>query len=267
MGEGREAVRSRRRKAWWLKQSSREVLLDFYSNKLVRVWLALDPNNDLSMEEVGADGIGDPPEWLQYERENLGWRDILGITWTTSTGGWSETELVWGLKNGIAPGQAFLVELPHPSYTTSHAENGTEHDVDFYPEIIRVQPMGLYKVARAWERELKDTVAFREALTKQREEQAYLARTEVKSMYLACDVYFGSNQSSWDDMAMPSGIRYSLRSRASLDKKRHAFTTLVQGEDDSGDHERAMNRLVERARAELPGLPPEVVRSLPRREW
>jgi len=245
---------------WWQKQPKRELLVDLYSKEVVRVWLAMNPDYDLEFEEVGEDSIGERPEWLQYELENIGWDDILGI-------GYSDDKMPrWGLEEGIAPGQPFLVELPHPHYYSSQTENGTEHDVDFDPDIIRIRPMVPRAVASAWEREWSYIAKARAWKVERDEKQRYLVRTDVNAMIIESCCYFASNQSTWDDMCMPSGIRFSLCSKASIDKKvsgRWTTATLASGEDDEGDHTKAFERLVEEATKQLPGLSAEVVRTLP----
>lgn len=247
---------------WWKKQSKNELLVDFYSESVVRVWLMMDPANGLDLEEVGEDSIGDSPEWLGLERENLGWDDILGV-------GYSDNKMLkWGLEEGIAPGQPFLVELPHPHYSKSWTDCGYEYDVDFAPEIVRVRPMSARAVARAWERERDYVEKARVWKAERAEKQRWLVRTDVKALVVESCVYFAPGQSSYDDMCMPSGIRYNLCSTASIDKKvsgRWPTATLARGEDDDGDHTRAFERLVEEVTKCLPGLSPEVVRTLPRR--
>jgi hypothetical protein len=94
-----------------------------------------------------------------------------------------------------------------------------------------------------------------------------LRRTDVKAMYVKCDVYFAAGQSTYDDMMMPSGVRYVLVSRASLPKENCGVAYLVTGEDDGGDHDKAFKRLVEKALKELPGLPEAKIRRMEHRSW
>jgi hypothetical protein len=247
---------------WWLKQPRREALVDFFSEKVVRVWLMLDPQNDLSMEECGDDEIGKRPEWLQYELENMSWSDILDARL------YGEHKLSWMLENGIAPGQPFLVELPHPHYSKSWTDCGYEYDTDYAPEIIRLRPMKPSQIANLLEREQNYLVKARAWKAEYDAKQQFLVRTNVKAMFIETQVYFGQHQSSYDDMCMPSGIRYDLCSNASIDKRvrgRWRTATLAQGEDDDGEHNKAFERLVDEATKRLPGLSPEVVRALPRR--
>ena len=236
--------------------------MDFFSKAVVRVWLVLDRQNDLSMEECGEDEIGERPEWLQYELENMSWSDILDARL------YGEHKLSWKLENGIAPGQPYLVELPHPHYSKSWTDCGYEYDVDYSPEILRTRPMKPSVIASGLEREQNYIAKAREWKAEYDAKQQFLVRTDVKAMFIEMQVYFGRHQSSYDDMCMPSGIRYDLCSNASINKRergRWRTATLAQGEDDDGAHDKAFEKLVEEAVKRLPGLSPEVVRALPRR--
>lgn len=235
--------------------------MDFFSKEVVRIWLALD-FNEREVNEVGDDEVGERPEWLRYELENLGWKDILGLGYS------DEQWLRWGLDEGITHNQPFLVELPHPCYYTSHGDGGVEYDVSFEPDIIRVSPMNLKRVAVLLERARDDIGKARAWKAEREEKHRHLVRTDVKSMFIESTVYFGQHQPAYDDMASPSGIRYDLCSNASSDKRvrgRWRTATLVQGEDDRGDADKAFERLVEKAMKELPGLSAETIRALPRR--
>lgn len=236
--------------------------MDFFSKAVVRVWLMLDRQNDLSMEECGEDEIGTRPEWLQYELENMSWSDILDARL------YGEHKLRWMLENGIAPGQPFLVELPHPHYSKSWTDCGYEYDTDYSPDIVRIRPMKPSQIANLLEHEQNYIEKARVWKVEHDAKQAFLVRTDVKAMFVETQVYFGRHQSSYDDMCMPSGIRYGLCSNASIDKRvrgRWRTATLAQGQDDEGDHKKAFEQLVEEAVKRLPGLSAEVVRALPKR--
>lgn len=256
-------MKVRGRQRWWLKQLKDELLVDFFTKAVVRVWLMLDPTNDLSLEECGDVERGERPEWYQYERESLGWDDILDVRWNSDGTG----KLRWMLDEGIAPGQPFLVELPHPHYSTSHTENGTEYDVEFNPDIIRISPMSRLKAVSDLEKEYK-LVAER---LRWKEERAakhrFLVRTDVKAMFIEISHFFTGN-SYRDDMASPTGLRYSLCSSASLDKRERgkwATARLAQAEGEDRDGEVIYERLVAEAMKTLPGLSAEAIHAMPRR--
>jgi hypothetical protein len=237
-------------------------LVDFFSKEVVRVWLMLDPQNDLSMEECGDDEIGTRPEWLQYALSNMSWSDMLDARL------YGEHKLRWMVENGIAPGQPFLVEMPHPHYSKSWTDCGYEYDTEYSPDIIRILPMKPSRVADALEREQNYLAKSRVWKAEHDAKQEFLVRTDVKAMFVETQVYFGRGQSSYDDMCMPSGIRYDLCSNASIDKRargRWRTATLAQGEDDEGDRTKAFEKLVDEAVKRLPGLSAEVVRAMPKR--
>lgn len=224
------------------------------------MWMMLDPRCGLSLESAADDSLGEPPEWMQYELENIGWSYILDV------GHGDAGALRWCLLEGIAPGQPFLVELPHPDYYTSQTEYGVEHDVDFSPEIIDRVFWPMTRAAKAIERELKTQGDDRRAKAEREEKLRFLQRIDVDAMRVCCTVYFGNHQSTYDDMCMPSGIRYTLETTASLEKKRGWTTgTLASGDDDNGGHDVAMKRLVEDALQKLPGLDEERIKKMPRR--
>jgi hypothetical protein len=258
---------------WWKNQPEHEVLTDFFSEQLVRVWLVLDADNDLSVEAAGEDEIGERPEWLTCELANLGWADIADIEHFTYTSKdvdgneWNEGQMLWALQNGIAPGQAFLVEMDHPNYTKDYNyEYGTyEYDVEFSSAVIRVEKWTEKQVLNAWEQELKGMLEYRVAEVARRKRLQAKRRTDVKSMYLCSDIYFTSRY-GYDEMSVPDGVRYRLCTDAVLrkDDYKHA-AELAWGEDPKGNWESALTALVENAKKTLPHLTEKQIRALPKR--
>ena len=247
---------------WFRKQAKAEPLVDFFSKELVRVWLMLDSSDDLSLNECGTDDIGTPPEWYRYERENMGWGDILDIGYQ---GEQDERALNWAIREGLAPDQPFLVELPHPVYSKSWTECGYEYDTSYEPEIIKKAKWSPKRAAKAWEKEMEGIMKARAFKRERAEKLRHLQRSDVASMRLCFTIYFGGHQSLYDDMTVPSGIRYTLESTANLEGKKLNWptATLASGEDDRGDSQVAMKRLVEAAMKELPGLSEARIRSMP----
>lgn len=253
-------MRSRFRKPWWKKQA-RDPLIDVYAPKYIRMWLAFE---DGYVNSVAEDSVGELPEWYDRDVTELGWESILG---SLGCGGWEWAgDLNWLVAYGIAPGQSFLVHLDEPRWYRC-GEYGSESDCEYDWELLRVQPLSPAIVRARWERAVRGERAARAYSRKRMAELECLRRTDVKSMYVKCDVYFASGQSTYDDMTMPSGIRYTLASRASLPKERGTVAYLLSGEDDEGDHDKAFERLVERAMKELPGLPEEKIRCMEKRSW
>jgi hypothetical protein len=244
--------------------------VDIMCESYVRVWLAMDLDNH-ELEEVGEDQIGERPEWLRYELECMSWKDLLEVNWRYSKdeagNEWQSGPLMWCIEQGIAPGQPFLVEFDKPHYSTSY---DGETDVEYWHKILRVRPMSERRAATAFSREVDGQLSFCRAMRERRDKEKFLQRTDVASMFIRLDVYFGSNQPYWDDMCLPGGIRYSLCSSTSLDNRvknpnRFATAVLACGEDDKGDHKLAMDNLVKDALQGLPGLTEEVLRKMPTR--
>ncbi|WP_426751752.1 hypothetical protein [Myxococcus sp. Y35] len=233
-------------------------LVNVYSEKSCRVWLALD-RRTLDLVEADSLGkpmdVGAPPEWLAYELED-GWDNLVGYPYR------DEGRIAWALGHGIAPGQPFLVEVDPPHYSKHWTDCGYEYDTDYSSELIRVAPLPPEDAARRWEVWLwwaaLDRDARERADAAQRataEAQRALALTDPSALYLTSDVY--STRGDWD--YLPSGWRVYLNS-AHLQL---GSRVLVYGEDDGGDHAKAWAMLLERAAKVLPNVRPEYLRALP----
>lgn len=263
---------------WWekpergpLKRGHRHPapLVDVYAPDYIRMWLAFNSKYGFELESVATDSVGldGPPEWYDRDVMELGWDGVLDL-WGAGGDGWSK-ELGWMVRNGIAPDQPFLVHLDTPHwYRCGGYEYPSEMDCEFYWEILRVAPLRRPSdVLKKWERAVKDEQSDRRFAKKRLAEIECLRRTTVKAMYLKTEVYFAPGQSTYDDMTMPAGIRYVLCSDAALPKEPRCVAFLVSGDDDDGDHGKAMTALVANAMKELPGLSEETIRKLPHRGW
>jgi hypothetical protein len=111
--------------------------VNWRSGKRARVWFEYTvaaPHGDDPCWTYEFEVVGDGayPDWLDYERDCIGWRDlIVGSRWIQG-GGDDDVGLDWLLREGILPGQAFCVEFtPHwsgPDYWTG--ETDLDIDVD-----------------------------------------------------------------------------------------------------------------------------------------
>ncbi len=106
-----------------------------------RVWLtytvyregdAFAPNTWRYLFE-GA-GVGEIADWLVYEEDCTGWRDIIIGSDVPCGEGDDDGALDWLIQNGIAPGQDFCVEFT-PHYSRPDYETG-EVDLDIDVEVI-----------------------------------------------------------------------------------------------------------------------------------
>lgn len=250
------------RRPWWQKRA-RGPLVDIYTLTYIRIWLALQNG---SVESVCDDSVGEVPEWYGRDVIETGWDSILGVLGCGSME-WA-SDLTWLLAYGIAPDQPFLVHLDTPRwYKSGGYEYPAEWDCDFNWEIVQVAPLAPSVVTERWAHAVRDEKSDREYMRRHRAELEYLQRTDVKSMFIKCESYFGPGQSSYDDMVMPRGLRYMLCSDAALPKEPRSFAYLVSGESDDGDRDRAFAQLLENAKKKLPGLPEETIRTMSRRSW
>lgn len=111
------------------------------------VWEARKKERELKRGELGI------PEWFYYEMEQDGLSSFLnsynlGYSWDDTFPEMAR----WGLENGIAPFQPFLLRFPMPYYSKSWTDCGYEYDVDYSWEIMRVLPWPTEKVQKQWER-------------------------------------------------------------------------------------------------------------------
>lgn len=248
----------------------RKKLVNVYSERVVQVWLMWEAND--AIELVPDDAVGELPEWYPSEVRDAGWASILDVTWCHSSpdvdgNDWNESWLRWGLHEGIAPRQPFLVELPSPYYSKVETQDGTEYDIEFYPRIIQVLHWPLTRIAKVWGWELEKELDDRLATVNYRQKLRYLQRTAVCSMYLERSWYYAERYI--DEMSPPGGVRYQLCSTASLNGNKSlgqypiCTATLASGEDADGNQTQALDRLIANAVKELPGLSPETIKTLP----
>lgn len=128
---------------------ARPKRFNVYTPTRVRVWLRVDPVFDLDfMEEVVRFDVGKRPDWLDAEIADHGmtWEDFLGVDGLI---GWPHAQLTWLLTQGIAPGQAFLVEMSKPLYYRC-GEYDMETDVEYDANVIQIERWPAARVLKAW---------------------------------------------------------------------------------------------------------------------
>lgn len=107
------------------------------------------------------------PEWLYWEEHEEG---IVGAIYNSLEYDVHDdmpTWARWGLENGVAPFQPFLLRFPMPHYMKHYIwEYGCyEYDVEYDWDIMRALPWPKEKVLFQWERYLK-SVEFNTCLTR-----------------------------------------------------------------------------------------------------
>lgn len=129
---------------------------NIYTPDYIRVWLKVDPAEDLNfVEDEYTFDIGERPGWLDVEiaENGMGWDDILGVA---VTGGWPNREIRWLLKEGIAPGQPFLVEMGRPHYYKTGGYCGPEEwGVDYDADVMQLTKWPTARVLKAWTKNAK----------------------------------------------------------------------------------------------------------------
>lgn len=108
------------------------------------VWLVADPLDDLALRQD--DLVEDDQteaeaqrDWLEFERDMVGWEELVGAS--------RGDVATWLLREGLAPGQPFLVWL-RPHYSVDYYG---EHDLDIEAEVVLVDPWSDERAAEAWE--------------------------------------------------------------------------------------------------------------------
>jgi len=113
------------------------------------VWLRIDCIGD-GPEDVGERWIGRRDDYHDEELRESGWTHILDLAWDQD---WD----AWMLREGIAPGQEFLVDI-EATYTKSWTDYGYEYDVEFAVEIVARAPRSPAEVVAQWVGALPEVV-------------------------------------------------------------------------------------------------------------
>lgn len=232
------------------------------------VWYALEyEGEDLEPFECARQSFGRMYEGTTYELHEGGMLDMMiGIGWKheDSGEGWSFTSswLYFALTHGIAPGQPFLVRHGKPDHYTTHTQEGTEHDVDFDSEVVRVLPWSAARVLRRWAKFLHIMKQDRESYRQSMRDLRRLRATDVDAMFLQHSIYPTSRQSSWE---IPGGKCIALCSNHTRCQalSKFAWHELLQVRNEAGNRDEAMAALLLKVRTELPHLDVDTIKALP----
>lgn len=116
------------------------VGLDVHANRAAYLWLRIDWPGD-TPESAAESYLGRPDEWVS-DAVGSSYRDVLDIGWSES--GHHDDWMPFMLREGIAPGQAFLIEIA-PKWWTDY---WGEHDVDWNTKVVAKGPCA--DPAAAW---------------------------------------------------------------------------------------------------------------------
>lgn len=122
-------------------------LEDLYSEEVCRVWFYLE-EFDLLLSR--ANSTADMPDWLRIELSAVRWDEILGISYA------DDRRAAWALGYGVAPGQAFLMEVRPPHYfRCGNPLDGDDWDCEYNTTFLKTEPMPLAEAANQWEAWIK----------------------------------------------------------------------------------------------------------------
>lgn len=136
-------------------------LVNFTSGMCIFQWFRFTFNNDydIDLTECGKDVPGRLPAWLMHSEEPLS--EIFKQTVMDSDENSCEAQypnVDWALKEGLAPGQPFLVEFQPPRVSgggTDYNGDYNDVDVDYWCSIVRVMPKSRAGTLKAWEHTLR----------------------------------------------------------------------------------------------------------------
>lgn len=208
------------------------------------VWLRLvgGYGSDLEFEEFGNLTIGVISEWYNRERSESDWESFLGVEWhwcrVDEKREYRDSCTRWAIEQGIAPGQPFLVEMAEPYYSKTVTMEGTEYDVEYDCQVVRVLPKSQTKAAASWDRFFKQRDTYLKAKWAEDDRLRHKAENDLSAMYIQAGFYFAPGQSSYDDIEMPAGLYMRLYSNHG-----HGLQ-LGEGRDDNGSHDAAFANLV-----------------------
>ena len=163
-------------------------LLNFYSSPVCYMWLVLAlGGDDLRLEEMTVDAVGDAPKWL---REEGIWSLVevpliphASVPFRNSSHGFSSGLIEWGLREGIAPFQPFLVRIEKPRWYQSWPDG--EWDEEINTTVERVHPLPAKRLATSWVRAMCAIHKYREraeVAVQQLDEQR---KADVDAMYVS----------------------------------------------------------------------------------
>lgn len=230
----------------------------------VYLWFELLPNGeDLYLDTSADTSVGSAPEWMEYDFDldiiiDPQWRrEESGLGWIF-TRTWHE----WGLREGIAPWQPFLLKVCEPVYDKIWTDCGYEYDVEWDWDIVEVQALPPDQVLRRWvtwhrwrdryERRMKAAMqAFKE-----------LRYGDLSAMYLNTFHYW--TRSGHSDCP-PDGVGVRLCSNHTQipGYMKGSWADMAEGRDNGGDRNVAFARLAPQALQINPVLTEAKLRELP----
>ena len=228
---------------------------DIYTESTIYIWARLvDGGNDLKLEAYSADFLGRPPEWTMYDE-----LDIESIT------GVYRDVFDWGLQEGLAPGQPFVLEIEPTKYTAPSYEGEVDSWNDW--AIVHRLPRRPEQAARAWIRAQKN---IREFHVFQKESQEKLRRLQIED---TANLFLKTEEKRWISNGYqelsPPGVSVSLCSRHwrlpqpgdPVGSIGHG-QAIAWGSNDAGSKELAFMDLLKNAQERCPGIDLQAIRQI-----
>lgn len=126
-------------------------LVNFTSGLSVYKWFRFEFSYDYDIDlfECGYEIDGRLPLWVLHTDESL---QQLFVDQEIEKGG-DHPNVDWALRNGVAPGQPFLVEFEKPVVSGSRYDDDV--DVEYPCGVVRVLPKGMAAAGKCWAHTLK----------------------------------------------------------------------------------------------------------------
>jgi hypothetical protein len=215
------------------------------------LWLRLIYDvRDLDLQEHFEYAVGWRPRWLEDAVSDSGISGIIRCDWKGSDDGpWGGSWVYWGITHGIGPGQPFCVELYPPYWSCTPASpNGPEEwDCEWNWDLVRVMPRKPLVAARSWDRYFKDTIRWEERRERAKGRLRKKREQDVSALYLKWFTYFGRHDHAYDEMSRPSGVGVRLCSKHTSENGVWLFhEEMMEGRDDDGNREKALDELLKR---------------------
>lgn len=220
--------------------------------KLVHEW-----GDDLLFESCAVEALGKLPAWVEHNDET-DIEDMIGVDWCP------QRILHWGLENGLAPGQPFLICIDEPRWYKSGGYEYEEWDCEWDAEIVRVMPRDPRSAARSWARIMEVGRRHREDMERRKQATYQLQMRCLKDLHISATHFF--TERYYDDMAFPTGLRLTLYSKRQLHGV-NGHTPLASGESRKGEHQEAFDDLVTSTLKHHPDLIPLDVMQAYRRSF
>lgn len=225
----------------------------------VRVWVRLRPDEtseDLKPRVRITHTIGTGPSWYTEEMFEDGGQydfieDLMDVVWhhrEESGLGWtfSSRFTEWAFRNGVAPGQHFLLWIREPQY-----EQDYWGEVDEWQEggVLEVEPWPADRIRQAWEGWLKQRLCARDRARIQMRALNERRERDTSAMYITS--YHWSS---------PSMVRWSLRSKHHKVKgfNKYSQNALMSEEGPATESQSIRARLLDLAQQKY-GIQPEKV--------